>query len=95
MAWQDDTPFEAIESQWGLNEQAVIALIRASLKARSFRVWRMRVRARPTKHQARQASEHLERTLSASRLVLNQTLSEVAQEEFPAPPSALTRQSLR
>ncbi|MBU2256387.1 MAG: TIGR03643 family protein, partial [Gammaproteobacteria bacterium] len=36
MAWEDRTPFEAIESQFGLSETQVIALMRRSLKAGSF-----------------------------------------------------------
>ena len=54
MAWQDDTPFEAIALQFGLTEPEIIALMRAQLKAKSFRVWRMRVRGRATKHLALQ-----------------------------------------
>ena len=27
MAWEDRTPFDAIETQFGLNEQAVLSLI--------------------------------------------------------------------
>lgn len=50
MAWEDRTPFEAIEAHYGLNEPAVIALMRRQLKPRSFRAWRQRVSARPTKH---------------------------------------------
>lgn len=54
MALQDDTPFEAMAQQFGLTEAQVIALMRQHLKARSFRVWRMRVRGRVSKHQALQ-----------------------------------------
>ena len=54
MAWQDDTPFEAMALQFGFSEDQVIALMRAHLKARSFKVWRMRVRGRATKHQVLQ-----------------------------------------
>ena len=52
MAWEDRTPFEAIEVQFGLDEKAVVALMRRELKASSFRMWRQRMRARPTKHEA-------------------------------------------
>ena len=52
MAWEDRTPFEAIELQFGLDEKAVVALMRRELKASSFRMWRQRMRARPTKHEA-------------------------------------------
>ncbi len=50
MAWEDRTPFEAIERLFGLNETAVIKLMRRQLKASSFRLWRERVAGRKTKH---------------------------------------------
>ena len=52
MAWEDRTPFEAIELQFGLSESAVISLMRRELQRSSFRMWRIRVRARATKHAA-------------------------------------------
>jgi len=36
MAWEDRTPFDAIEKSFGLSESAVIALMRKSLKRASF-----------------------------------------------------------
>jgi uncharacterized protein (TIGR03643 family) len=50
MAWEDRTPFEAIEIQYGLNEKQVIALMRKELQASSFKMWRKRVTGRKTKH---------------------------------------------
>ena len=50
MAWEDRTSFEAIQYQFGLSETQVIALMRAELKASSFRAWRKRVSGRRTKH---------------------------------------------
>ena len=50
MAWEDRTPFEAIEDLFKLNESAVISLMRRNLKPRSFRLWRKRVTGRKTKH---------------------------------------------
>ncbi|KZN38052.1 TIGR03643 family protein [Pseudoalteromonas luteoviolacea] len=50
MAWEDRTPFEAIYTLFGLDEQEVIKLMRKSLKPRSFKNWRARVSARKTKH---------------------------------------------
>jgi uncharacterized protein (TIGR03643 family) len=50
MAWEDRTPFEAIEFNFGLNESSVINLMRGQLKPRSFRLWRKRVTSRKTKH---------------------------------------------
>lgn len=50
MAWEDRTPFEAIEQQFGLNEAAVVDLMRRELKLRSFKMWRERMAGRATKH---------------------------------------------
>ena len=50
MAWEDRTPFEAIEQQFGLQEKQVIALMRLQMKASSFKMWRERVSGRKTKH---------------------------------------------
>ena len=94
MAWQDDTPFEAIAAQFGLQEQAVIELMRSALKARSFRVWRMRVRGRVAKHQHLQSRAQRDRSSAGSSEAISQALSD-AQEPFPLPPSALSRESLR
>jgi uncharacterized protein (TIGR03643 family) len=52
MAWEDRTPFEAIEQNYGLAEKDVIALMRRELKPGSFRLWRKRVSGRVTKHRA-------------------------------------------
>ena len=53
MAWEDRTPFGAIEHSYGLNEAGVIKLMRQTLKPSSFRLWRQRVTNRATKHQAK------------------------------------------
>ncbi|MDJ0880067.1 MAG: TIGR03643 family protein [Gammaproteobacteria bacterium] len=50
MAWEDRTPFEAIQTQYGLSEQQVTQLMRRSLKSNSFKLWRQRVTGRTTKH---------------------------------------------
>ncbi|PSQ91996.1 MAG: TIGR03643 family protein [Bacteroidetes bacterium QH_2_63_10] len=50
MAWKDDVPFEAIEARYGLDEDAVVALMRSQLKRSSWKLWRERVSGRPTKH---------------------------------------------
>ncbi len=50
MAWEDRTPFEAIEQQFGLTEAETIALMRRELKPQSWRNWRSRVQGRKTKH---------------------------------------------
>lgn len=53
MAWADEIPFEAIHYQFGLNEPAVVRLMKRSLKAGSFRLWRLRVEGRAAKHERR------------------------------------------
>lgn len=53
MAWEDRTPFEAIQHSYALDETAVIKLMRQELKPLSFRLWRQRVTNRATKHQAK------------------------------------------
>lgn len=50
MAWEDRTPFEAIDTLYGLSEAQVIAFMRQELKPSSFRLWRQRVSGRVTKH---------------------------------------------
>jgi uncharacterized protein (TIGR03643 family) len=52
MAWEDRTAFEAIELQFGINESAVVALMRRHMKPSSFRMWRKRMAGRVTKHAA-------------------------------------------
>ena len=51
MAWEDRTPFEAIEYQFGLKENDVRDVMRSNLKRSSFELWRKRVKGRKTKHQ--------------------------------------------
>jgi uncharacterized protein (TIGR03643 family) len=50
MAWEDRTPFEAIEAQFGLNQDGVIKLMRSHLKLSSFKLWRERTHGQTTKH---------------------------------------------
>lgn len=57
MAWEDRTPFGAIEHSYGLPESEVIKLMRQKLKLSSFKLWRERVSNRATKHQAKRSFE--------------------------------------
>ncbi|WP_194775856.1 TIGR03643 family protein [Pararhodonellum marinum] len=74
MAWEDRTPFQAIEFQFGLAEQAVIELMRGQLKPASFRLWRRRVQGRKTKHaqlghpEANRFKSNLQRTITHNRI---------------------------
>jgi len=57
MAWEDRTPFDAILQSYGINESAVIDLMRQTMKPSSFRMWRKRVTGRATKHLALRAPD--------------------------------------
>lgn len=52
MAWEDRTPFDAIQMSFGLSESDVIDLMRKEMKKTSFKMWRKRVTGRGTKHAA-------------------------------------------
>lgn len=67
MAWEDRTPFEAIEFQFELTEEDVIQLMRLELKPSSFKRWRKRVQGRKTKHRALQNFEPHEGRFKCSR----------------------------
>mgnify|MGYP003299186317 CR=1 FL=1 len=42
MAWEDRTPFDAIEKQFNLSHDEVVKLMRKHLKTKSFNLWRER-----------------------------------------------------
>ena len=50
MAWEDRTPFDAIEACFNLNQSEVEVLMRNNLKKSSYIAWRKRVQGRKTKH---------------------------------------------
>jgi uncharacterized protein (TIGR03643 family) len=50
MAWEDRTPFEAIEHQFGIKEAQVRKIMRSEMKRTSFTMWRERVSGHKTKH---------------------------------------------
>lgn len=53
MAWEDRTPFDAIEVQFGLSEKQVIQLMKREMKLKSWKMWRKRVQGRASKHRAK------------------------------------------
>ncbi|MFZ4671162.1 MAG: TIGR03643 family protein [Flavobacterium sp.] len=53
MAWEDRTPFDAIEFQFGLKEADVKVLMKKELKFSSYKLWRERVENCKTKHLAK------------------------------------------
>ena len=64
MAWEDRTPFDAIELQFRLKENGVRKIMRANLKRSSFELWRKRVKGRKTKHSS---TSHSTRFKSANQ----------------------------
>jgi uncharacterized protein (TIGR03643 family) len=89
MAWDDDTPFEAIARAYGLSESDVIALMRQSLKTGSFRVWRRRVRGRASKHQIRQSQQALQ------ALAHTTVVAKPMGDDLPIRPTHPTREGLK
>lgn len=61
MAWEDRTPFEVIELQFGLRESQVIKLMRSELKRSSFNLWRKRVNTGVSKKHLFKRSEQITR----------------------------------
>jgi uncharacterized protein (TIGR03643 family) len=61
MAWEDRTPFEAIDFQFGLAEKEVIKLMRKELKLSSFNLWRKRVNSKISKKHLKKRSEEITR----------------------------------
>jgi uncharacterized protein (TIGR03643 family) len=57
MAWEDRTPFDAIESQFNVPEKDVIKLMREEMKLSSWKMWRERVQGRATKHVKRRVED--------------------------------------
>ena len=57
MAWEDRTPFDSIEYQFGLKEHDVRKIMMSNLKRSSFELWRKRVKGRKTKHSIKSKSK--------------------------------------
>lgn len=74
MAWEDRTPFDAIEFQFGLKESEVKTLMKSNLKFSSYKLWRKRVEACKTKHQKTRSIEinrfkcKLQRSISLNKI---------------------------
>ena len=75
MAWEDRTPFDAIERQFGLSESEVIWLMRRGMKANSFRHWRKHVSGRKTKHEHKLGEEKMRFKSNAQRQITFNKLS--------------------
>ncbi|MEL1245007.1 TIGR03643 family protein [Flavobacterium sp. DGU11] len=75
MAWEDRTPFEAIKSQFGLNESEVRTLMRKELRFSSYRNWRRRVEQCSTKHAARRVEGITRFKCTLQRTITNNKIS--------------------
>jgi uncharacterized protein (TIGR03643 family) len=76
MAWEDRTPFEAIEAQFGLREAEVVALMRKNLKRSSFNLWRARVHSGVSqKHRAKRSAEIKRFKCSRQNIISNNKIS--------------------
>lgn len=75
MAWEDRTPFEAIQFQFNLNEQAVRNLMRRELKFSSYKRWRARVENCKTKHQNMRSDEIIRFKCSRQRIISNNKIT--------------------
>ena len=69
MAWEDRTPFDSIEYQFGLKENDVRKIMMSNLKRSSFELWRKRVKGRQTKHSMTNKSKRFRRLESKKILI--------------------------
>ena len=75
MAWEDRTPFDAIQLQFDLKEQEVITLMRREMIPKSFKMWRERVQGRKTKHLKSRTSDVDRFKCSRQRNISNNKIS--------------------
>jgi len=75
MAWEDRTPFDAIEYQFGLKEADVKALMKKTLKFSSYKLWRKRVENCKTKHAKTRSSEINRFKCNSQRTITNNKIS--------------------
>ena len=76
MAWEDRTPFEAIDFQFGLKENEVIQVMRSTLKPTSFRLWRKRVNSGvSSKHLKKRSNEIIRFKCSRQRGISNNKIA--------------------
>lgn len=74
MAWEDRTPFDAIQFQFNLSEADVKTLMKKELKFSSYKLWRTRVENCKTKHLAKRVDGidrfkcNLQRTISNNKI---------------------------
>tara|TARA_B100000902_G_C26726407_1_gene629203 strand:+ start:113 stop:388 length:276 start_codon:yes stop_codon:yes gene_type:complete len=76
MSWEDRTPYEAILFQFKLAESGVIKLMRANLKASSFKRWRKRVNSGVSQKHLKKRNPEINRfKCSRQKLITNNKIS--------------------
>lgn len=77
MAWEDRTPFEAINIQFGYSEANVIELMRRELKRSSFNLWRKRVNSGTSQKHAKKRNPEISRFKSSLQKTI--TLNKISK----------------
>lgn len=75
MAWEDRTPFEAIEAQFGLVEGEVIQLMKHQMRLQNWKKWRARVQGRKTKHRKLRETEVIRFKSKAQKSITKNRIS--------------------
>jgi len=75
MAWEDRTPFEAIEAQFGLKESEVIKLMKNQMRLNNWKKWRARVQGRKTKHRKLREEQVIRFKSKAQRAITKHRIS--------------------
>jgi uncharacterized protein (TIGR03643 family) len=75
MAWEDRTPFDAIKSQFGIDESGVIKLMRRNISEPAFKRWRRRVGGRATKHAMKRTDDVTRFKCSRQRTITSNKIS--------------------
>ena len=71
MAWEDRTPFEAIEAQFELQESEVIKLMRRTLSSNSFKRWRKRVNSGVSQKHLKKRNADIKRFKSTQQRIIS------------------------
>jgi uncharacterized protein (TIGR03643 family) len=75
MAWEDRTPFDAIQHQFGLSESEVRKLMKRELRFSSYKNWRKRVEACSTKHAQLRSADITRFKCDRQRAISNNRIS--------------------
>ena len=75
MAWEDRTPFEAIYIQFNLSEKKLIELMRKTIKPKSFKIWRSRVKGNKIKNSPIKSSKSMRFKSKQQEIISNNKIS--------------------